>query len=101
MRIAGHCRGTPARHHVVVPGMPTAIETARLAGRPPRPDDVPALVALYGTVEVAARRGARLRLRARRRALWPAAPALPPAPPGLSATPPRSGCPSTGRGRAP
>jgi [ribosomal protein S5]-alanine N-acetyltransferase len=55
MRIAGHCRGTPARHHVVVPGMPTSIETARLAGRPPRPDDVPALLALYGSVEVAAR----------------------------------------------
>jgi ribosomal-protein-alanine N-acetyltransferase len=35
--------------------MPAAIETARLAGRPPRADDVPALLALYGTVEVAAR----------------------------------------------
>src|SRR3954453_19878576 len=55
MRIAGHCRGTPARHHVVVPGMPTSIETARLAGRPPRADDVPALLALYGSGEVAAR----------------------------------------------
>src|SRR4051794_39882895 len=46
---------TPARHHVVVPGMSTSIETARLAGRPPRADDVPALLALYGSVVVAAR----------------------------------------------
>jgi RimJ/RimL family protein N-acetyltransferase len=35
--------------------MPTALETTRLVGRPPRADDVPALLALYGTREVAAR----------------------------------------------
>jgi RimJ/RimL family protein N-acetyltransferase len=35
--------------------MPQALETTRLVARPPRPDDVPALLALYGTVEVAAR----------------------------------------------
>ncbi len=35
--------------------MPEALETARLVARPPRHGDVPALLALYGTVEVAAR----------------------------------------------
>jgi [ribosomal protein S5]-alanine N-acetyltransferase len=35
--------------------MPTTLETARLVGRPPQPGDVPALLALYGSVEVAAR----------------------------------------------
>jgi [ribosomal protein S5]-alanine N-acetyltransferase len=35
--------------------MPLEIETPRLAGRPPRADDVPALLALYGDPAVAAR----------------------------------------------
>jgi RimJ/RimL family protein N-acetyltransferase len=38
-----------------VDAMPTTLETARLVGRPPRPGDVPALLALYGSPEVAAR----------------------------------------------
>jgi RimJ/RimL family protein N-acetyltransferase len=35
--------------------MPTELETTRLVGRPPRTDDVPALLALYGDPGVAAR----------------------------------------------
>jgi [ribosomal protein S5]-alanine N-acetyltransferase len=46
---------TARRHHVAVDAMREAIETARLVARPPRPDDVPALLALYGAPEVAAR----------------------------------------------
>src|SRR3954447_10033109 len=38
-----------------VDAMPTTLETARLVGRPPQPGDVPALLALYGSVAVAAR----------------------------------------------
>jgi RimJ/RimL family protein N-acetyltransferase len=35
--------------------MPTELETTRLVARPPRGDDVPAMLALYGSPEVAAR----------------------------------------------
>jgi hypothetical protein len=35
--------------------MPAALETDRLVARPPRPDDVPALLSLYGSTVVAAR----------------------------------------------
>jgi RimJ/RimL family protein N-acetyltransferase len=46
---------TAGRHHVDVLAMPTELETARLVARPPRADDVPALLALYARPEVAAR----------------------------------------------
>src|SRR4051812_34234621 len=47
---------TRARHHVAVPAMmPLEVETPRLVGRPPRADDVPALLALHGDPVVAAR----------------------------------------------
>jgi hypothetical protein len=38
---------TAERHDVDVAAMPTALETTRPVARPPRADDVPALLALH------------------------------------------------------